>query len=49
MVLFQRGSIIFQGVQLFPGMGGGGVQMLKQKKNTVKAVFLPSDLDPPSD
>ena len=23
MVLFQRGSIIFQGVQLFPGMGGG--------------------------
>ena len=28
MVLFQRGSIIFQGVQLFPGMGGGGVQML---------------------
>ena len=29
MVLFQRGSIIFQGVQLYPGMGGGGgVQML---------------------
>ena len=24
MVLFERGSIIFQGVQLFPGMGGGG-------------------------
>ena len=46
LVLFQRGSIIFQGVQLFPGMGGGGVQMLKQKKN-VKAVFLPSGLDPP--
>ena len=30
MVLFQRRSIIFQGVQLFPGVGGGGggVQML---------------------
>ena len=29
MVLFQRGSIIFQGVQLFGGTwGGGGVQML---------------------
>ena len=33
MVLFQRGSIIFQRVQLFPGTwggggGGGGVQML---------------------
>ena len=24
MVLFQRGFIIFQGVQLFPGTGGGG-------------------------
>ena len=24
MVLFQRRSIIFQGVQLFPGVGGGG-------------------------
>ena len=24
MVLFQRGSIIFQGVHLFPGTGGGG-------------------------
>ena len=29
LVLFQRGSIIFQGVQLFRGTGGGGggVQM----------------------
>ena len=31
MVLFQRGSIIFQGVQLFPGTegGGGGLGLLK--------------------
>ena len=46
MVLFQRGSIIFQGVQLFPGMGGGGPNV-KTKNNTVKAVFLPPGLDPP--
>ena len=47
MVLFQRGSIIFQGVQLFPGMGGGGPNVNFYRNPYITCDFLfPPPLDP---
>ena len=48
MGFFQRGSIIFQGVQLYPGMGGGGPNVNFYRSPYITCDFLspPPRLDP---
>ena len=45
MILFQRGSIIFQGVQLFPGRGGGP-NVNFYRNPFITCAFLSPPLDP---